>query len=138
MLAVGYFLFRNYNLQFRSLMYLTICCRDFTLCKSVFTLRLPCGRAVLHEVRPYSGRGLRIGRGRDAHAPSALRNVGSAWGFPPWGNKGGFKRVYAEKGKMMRGKSWENAGKQGETKIPQCRGACGTRIVSCGMWIVRI
>ena len=52
--------------------------------------------AVLHEVRPYSGRGLRIGRGRDAHAPSALRNVGSAWGFPPWGNKGGFKRVYAE------------------------------------------
>ena len=55
MLAVGYFLFRNYNLQFRSLMYLTICCRDFTLCKSVFTLRLPCGRAVLHEVRPYSG-----------------------------------------------------------------------------------
>ena len=60
-------------------MYLTICCRDFTLCKSVFTLRLPCGRAVLHEVRPYSG-----------------------WWAARCGAELG-ERVYAE-GKMMRGK----------------------------------
>ena len=92
MLAVGYFLFRNYNLQFRSLMYLTICCRDFTLCKSVFTLRLPCGRAVLHEVRPYSG-----------------------WWAARCGAELG-ERVNAE-GKMMRGKYLGKcAGSKGKQK----------------------
>ena len=115
--------------RFHILSFLSSVCRDFTLCKSVFShiaVALRMG-AVLHEVRPYSGRGLRIGRGRDAHAHSALRNVGAAWSFPPLGTKGA-SRGFAEKGKMMRGKSWGNAGKQGETKIPQSRGACGTRI----------
>ena len=47
------------------------------------------------------------------------------------------ERVYAE-GENEEGKSWGNAEeargkrkKQGETKIPQSRGACGTRIVFC-------
>ena len=70
-------------------MYLTICCRDFTLCKSVFTLRLPCGRAVLHEVRPYSG-----------------------WWAARCGAELG-ERVYAE-GKMMRGNIGEMRRKQGK------------------------
>ena len=81
--------------RFHILSFLSSVCRDFTLCKSVFShiaVALRMG-AVLHEVRPYSGRGLRIGRGRDAHAHSALRNVGAAWSFPPLGTKGGFKRV---------------------------------------------
>ena len=76
-------------------MYLTICCRDFTLCKSVFTLRLPCGRAVLHEVRPYSG-----------------------WWAARCGAELG-ERVYAE-GKMMRG----NLGKCGGSK-GKCGGSKG-------------
>ena len=38
------------------------------------------------------------------------------------------ERVYAE-GKMMRGNLGDMRRKQGETKIPQSRGACGTRIV---------
>ena len=74
-------------------MYLTICCRDFTLCKSVFTLRLPCGRAVLHEVRPYSG-----------------------WWAARCGAELG-ERVYAE-GKMMRGKYWGNAEEARGNKNP--------------------
>ena len=63
---------------------------------------------------------LRIGRGRDAHAPR---------GCAMWAELG--ERVYAEKQEMMRGNLGEMRRKQGETKIPQSRGACGTRIVFC-------
>ena len=71
-------------------MYLTICCRDFTLCKSVFTLRLPCGRAVLHEVRPYSG-----------------------WGCAMWGGAGreGLCRGENDEGEIL-GKCGGSKGKQ--------------------------
>ena len=85
-------------------MYLTICCRDFTLCKSVFTLRLPCGRAVLHKVK------------------TLQRMVGCAM----WAELG--ERVNAE-GKMMRGKYLGKcAGSKGKQKSRKAVGLAGREL----------
>ena len=70
-----------------------------------------------------TGRGLRDSRGWDTHAPR---------GCARWGGAELGERVYAEKGKMMRREILGKCGgSKGKTKIPQSRGACGTRIVFC-------
>ena len=53
------------------------------------------------------------------------------------GGAGWGERVYAE-GENDEGKCWEMRRKQGETKIPQSRGACGTRIKFCGFYLLSL
>ena len=83
--------------------------------------------------------GYSIGRGRGAHAPrgcamwgggAVLHKVKTLRQRARCGTRRLGERVYAE-GENEEGKSWEMRRKQGETKIPQSRGACGTRIVFC-------
>ena len=65
------------------------------------------------------GLGLRIGRGRDAHAPRGC----AMWGGADLGREGLCrKRENDEEGNLVGMRK-----KHGKTKIPQCRGACGTR-----------
>ena len=74
-------------------------CGDFTLCKSVFPLRLPCDVAVLHKVKTLR---------RWVSKPVTVIPRGF---MPKW---------------MMTGKNL-GKGRWGETKIPQGWLPCGTR-----------
>ena len=81
------------------------------------------------ESRMFPRTGLRTGRGRDAHAPRGC----AMWGGADLGREGLCRKMENEEGKC-----WGYADKQGEIKIPQCRGACGTRIKFCGFYLLSL
>ena len=87
--------------RFHILSFLSSVCRDFTLCKSVFShiaVALRMG-AVLHEVRPYSDGGCALAAGETPTLPVPCGMLGPHGVSPLGGIRGASRGFMPKKGK---------------------------------------